>query len=137
MVDHSGHVLQPDEFIKSYKRHPFSRSKLWKHFGFLADDSGQLKYSSNEAISELSNKCVKCLNNNTKLLTHLKSHHFIQHKEITSEIRYEESYSSESVGNSSSTMTGKQQSLMEMISRKEEGQCKVCGVSEHTSLLYL
>ena len=70
----------------------------------------------NKAICELCDEPVKCLNNTTNLLTHLKRHHFIQHEEIISEIRKEDS---ESVGNSSTTSIGMQQSLMEMILRKE------------------
>ena len=70
----------------------------------------------NEAICELCDEHVKRSNNTTNSLTHLKRHHFIQHEEIISEIRKEDS---ESVGNSSTTSTGKQQSLTEMILRKE------------------
>ena len=137
MADHSGHAKSwSDEFIKGYKCHPSSRSKIWKYFGFLTGDNGQVIVTPNKAICELCDEhvaicelcdehvaicelCdehVKRLNNTTNLLTHLKRHHFIQYEEIISEIRKEDS---ESMGNSSTTSIGKQQSLTEMILRKE------------------
>ena len=117
MADHSGHAESHSyEFIKQCKCHPSSRSKIWKYFGFLTNDNSQVIVTPNKAICELCDEHVKCSNNTTNLLTHLKRHHFIQHEEIISEIRKE---GSKSVGNSSTTLTGKQQSLMEMILRKE------------------
>ena len=127
MADHSGHAKsRSDEFIKRYKCHPSSRSKIWKYFGFLTGDNGQVIVTPDKAICELCDEhvaicelCdehVKHSNNTTNLLTHLKRHHFIQYEEIISEIRKEDN---ESMGISSTTSTRKQQSLTEMILRKE------------------
>ena len=44
----------------------------------------------NEAICELCDEHVKRSNNTTKLMTHLRRHHLVQYKEISSEIRKEE-----------------------------------------------
>jgi len=83
--------LSQSEFIKQYKCHPWSRSKVWNYFGFLTNDSGQAIYIPNEAICKLCNEHVKHSNSTTNLLTHLKGHHFIQHEEIISEIKKKES----------------------------------------------
>jgi len=87
MADYySGDISLPDE----YKCHPSSRSKIWKYFGFVANDEGQVIYMPTEAICELCDEHVKHSNNTTNLLMHLKRHHFIEHEEIISEIRKEE-----------------------------------------------
>ena len=41
------------EFTKRYKTHPGSKSKIWKYFGFLVDDTGGTKVTPDEAICEL------------------------------------------------------------------------------------
>ena len=87
MVDHANDA---DEFVMRYSRHPSCRSKLWKYFGFLADDNGQVIYTPNEAICELCDEHVKHSNNTTNLMTHLKRHHLVQYEEISLEIRKEE-----------------------------------------------
>ena len=40
-------------FVKRYKNHPGSKSKIWKYFGFLVDDSGATKVTPEEAFCEL------------------------------------------------------------------------------------
>ena len=58
-------------FIKQYKTHPGSKSKIWKYFGFLSDNDGTVKVTPDEIICELCNERIKCSNNTTNLLTHL------------------------------------------------------------------
>ena len=109
-------------FTKQYKTHPGSKSKIWKYFGFLSDSDGIVKVTLDEAICELCNERIKCLNNTTNLLTHLKQHHSIEYDEIISEIRNEdvqESHSSPVVENTTSSTKTKQQSLPDIISKKE------------------
>ena len=106
-------------FIKRYKTHPGSKSKIWKYFGFLSEYDGTVKVTPDEAICELCNERIKRLNNTTNLLTHLKRHHCIEYDEIISEIRKEEaqdSHSSSAVENTRSCTKTKQQSLTDIIS---------------------
>ena len=81
-----------------------------------------MKVTPDEAICELCNEWIKRSNNTTNLLTHLKQHHSIQYDEIISEIRNEEAqenHSSPTVENTTSSAKTKQQSLPEIISKKE------------------
>ena len=109
-------------FTRRYKTHPGSKSKIWKYFGFLSDSDGIVKVTPDKAICELCNKRIKRLNNTTNLLTDLKRHHSIQYDEIISKIRNEEAqenHSSPAVENTTSSAKTKQQSLPEIISKKE------------------
>ena len=75
-----------------------------------------------EAICELCNERIKRSNNTANLLTHLKWHHSIKYDEIISKIRKEEaqdSHSSSAVENTTSCTKTKQQSLTDIISKKE------------------
>ena len=104
------------------KTHPGLKSKIWKYLGFLSDSDGIVKVTPDEAICELCNERIKHSNNTTNLLTHLKQHHSIQYDEIISEIRNEEAqenHSSPAVENTTSSAKTKQQSLPEIISKKE------------------
>ena len=109
-------------FTKQYKTHPGSKSKIWKYLGFLSDSDGIVKVTPDEAICEWCNEQIKHSNNTTNLLTHLKRHHSIEYDEIISEIRNEdaqESHSSPVVENTTSSTKTKQQSLPDIISKKE------------------
>ena len=75
-----------------------------------------------KAICELCNERVKHSNNTTNLLTHLKRHHSIEYDEIISKIRKEEaqdSHLSSVVENTTGCTKSKQQSLTDIVSKKE------------------
>ena len=81
------------EFVKRYKTHPRLKNKIWKYFGFLVDNNGDTMATSEEAICELCDEWIRCSNNATNLLTHLKHHHLTEYDEIVLEMRKVESES--------------------------------------------
>ena len=105
-------------FVKRYKTHPGSKSKIWKYFGFLVDDSGATKVTPEEAFCELCDERIKRSSNTTNLLTHLKRHHFIEYDEVIAAIRKQEDESSVEESSTSLTKT-KQQRLDDLILKKE------------------
>ena len=105
-------------FVKRYKTHPGSKSKIWKYFGFLVDDSGATKVTPEEAFCELCDERIKRSSNTTNLLTHLKRHHFIEYDEVIAAIRKQEDESSVEESSTSLTKT-KQQCLDDLILKKE------------------
>ena len=105
-------------FVKRYKTHPGSKSKIWKYFGFLVDDSGATKVTPEEAFCELCDERIKRSSNTTNLLTHLKRHNFIEYDEVIAAIRKQEDESSVEESSTSLTKT-KQQCLDDLILKKE------------------
>ena len=105
-------------FVKRYKTHPGSKSKIWKYFGFLVDDSDATKVSPEEAFCELCDERIKRSSNTTNLLTHLKRHHFIEYDEVIAAIRKQEDESSVEESSTSLTKT-KQECLDDLILKKE------------------
>ena len=108
------------EFTKRYKTHPGSKSKTWKYFGFLVDNTGGMKVTLDEAICELCDKQVNHSINTTNLLMHLKCHCIIEYNEVISVLRSAKGESSEEQEQGSTNANkAKQQNLVDMISKKE------------------
>ena len=128
------HANDADEFVKRYSCHPSCRSKLWKYiFGFLADDNGQVIYTLNEAICELCDEQVKCSNNTTNLMAHLKCHHLVQ---------LINKFGDKKGRNARKPVSRRLKAIKPSRNDSEKGgiqkrQCKVFRMSKCTSFLYL